>query len=428
MSQKHDNFIHRIDKSAVITVIGVIFLFSFAVGITLIAPGYMDHTWTQPTSPYQVQMYEVSDPNFYISSSTAENPELQFVNHIQDGKSLLAFHENDALRIVAPPSLEKYITRMDEDKLKLTTRVLLLRKPQSKQDSFNAVAQSEALKKQLQQNWEKQNPKWKEEGLIIPELEILELYDPGMKEAFTVASPDAIVENWLDSGKFIILEGNQHQAHHSDSGVIYHHNPIEFRISPYIFADRRGWRYDPNGEAIEDVNQLKSHSLGFRSRQELIKLGEHIYAIEGCWYCHTDQTRTLVQDVVLNGGDSYPAPPSSANEYIYQAITFPGTRRIGPDISRTGVKRPSRDWHKGHFWSPKTASKGSIMPAMRHFFDDDPRGTAVNPTGIPNYQFEALYQYLMTKGTRITPPTQAWWLGKDPIQTKEIIEGKRKLP
>ena len=33
----------------------------------------------------------------------------------------------------------------------------------------------------------------------------------------------------------------------------------------------------------------------------------------------------------------------------------------------------------------------------------------------------------MTKGTRITPPTQAWWLGKDPIQTLEIIEGKKKL-
>ena len=27
-----------------------------------------------------------------------------------------------------------------------------------------------------------------------------------------------------------------------------------------------------------------------------------------------------------------------------------------------------------------------------------------------------------------TPPTQAWWLGKDPIRTKEIIEGQRTLP
>jgi cytochrome c oxidase cbb3-type subunit 2 len=47
--------------------------------------------------------------------------------------------------------------------------------------------------------------------------------------------------------------------------------------------------------------------------------------------------------------------------------------------------------------------------------------------GIPNYQFEAVFQYLMTKGTRITPPTESWWLGKDPIDTKAIIEGKKKI-
>jgi cytochrome c oxidase cbb3-type subunit 2 len=156
-------------------------------------------------------------------------------------------------------------------------------------------------------------------------------------------------------------------------------------------------------------------------------MGENIYAAEGCWYCHTDQTRTLVQDVIVNGSDSYPAPPSSANEYIYQKITFPGTRRIGPDLSRVGIKRPSRDWHKAHFWSPKTESPGSIMPSFHHFFDEDPRGTSKNPFGVPNYKFEAVFQYLMTKGTRITAPTEAWWLGKDPIRTIDIIESRRHI-
>ena len=67
------------------------------------------------------------------------------------------------------------------------------------------------------------------------------------------------------------------------------------------------------------------------------------------------------------------------------------------------------------------------MPSFRHFFDEDPRGTSKNLIGIPNYRFEAIYQYLMTKGTRITPPNQAWWLGRDPVKTIEIIEGKRKI-
>ncbi len=68
------------------------------------------------------------------------------------------------------------------------------------------------------------------------------------------------------------------------------------------------------------------------------------------------------------------------------------------------------------------------MPSFKHFFDDDPSGGAPQTVGVPNYQFEAIYQYLMTKGTRITPPTEAWWLGKDPIKTLEIIEGQRKSP
>jgi len=32
----------------------------------------------------------------------------------------------------------------------------------------------------------------------------------------------------------------------------------------------------------------------------------------------------------------------------------------------------------------------------------------------------------MTKGTRITPPTQAWWLGLDPINTKENYRREEK--
>lgn len=69
------------------------------------------------------------------------------------------------------------------------------------------------------------------------------------------------------------------------------------------------------------------------------------------------------------------------------------------------------------------------MPSFRHFFDFDPRGTSPQHTiGVPNYKFEAIYQYLMTKGTRITAPSEGWWIGKDPVNTIEIIEGRRKLP
>lgn len=426
--QKHHDhgFFHNLDMSAVLTVIGICLLFSTAIGVTLLAPRFVDPTWTRPSSSYQVQMYEVSDPNFYISSEASGSNTLQAVYHLKSDYTLLAFHESDTVRIVSPENLEKFITRNGDKTLKLTSELLLLRKPQ-KTDAFDAVTAADKISSELQEAWEKDNPQWKEKKLVKPGFAVFELFAADGKEAFAIAPAEGNVENWVDEN-FKILDATPKQDYHSDAGVIYINNPVEYRITRFTYNDRENWRYDPAGESIGSLADFKANAIGFRSRAELIALGEHIYAIEGCWYCHTDQTRTLVQDVVLNGSDSYPAPPSSASEYIYQKITFPGTRRIGPDISRVGIKRPSRDWHKGHFWSPKTASQGSIMPAFHHFFDSDPRGTSKNTMGIPNYRFEAIYQYLMTKGTRITPPTQAWWLGKDPIRTKEIIEGQRRLP
>lgn len=409
-----NHFFHNIEKSVVVTAIGIILLFAASIAVILVAPNYIDPTWTEPTTPYQVQMYEVSDPNLYIGSSAQGSSELQFVYHLKKDFSLLAFHENPALKIVAPPHLQQYITRHEEKPLKLTSRLLMLRPP-VKSKLFDAPAAAEDTRKAYEQ-----------QGDAKPNFDVLELYEMDGDEAFANAPVDGVLENWVD-GNFVILNETFLQSYHKQPGVIYINNPIEYRIAHFKFGSQEGWRQDPNGEPIKNLEQLRSHPLGFMSRAELIRTGEHIYAIEGCWYCHTDQTRTLVQDVVLNGSAEYPAPPSSANEYIFQHITFPGTRRIGPDLSRTGVKRPSRDWHKGHFWHPKTASVGSIMPSFQHFFDHDPRGGSSVPNGIPNQKFEAMYQYLMTKGTRITPPTQAWWLGKDPVNTKAIIEGRKVM-
>jgi cytochrome c oxidase cbb3-type subunit 2 len=428
MSEHNEGFFHKVELSSILTVLGIILLFSGAVIVTLIAPRHLDSSWIQPSSPYQVQMYEVADPNIYISSIQSGSNELQSVYHLKKGYSLLAFHESEGVRIVAPKSLEKFITRFGEPTLKLTSRMLMLRSPKvaSEGADYDAAKEAEKIREELQGSWAQEHPDWQKKGLQKPAYEILELFELNEDDGFALAATDRIIENWVDND-YKIIDEKVMQSWHRDSGVIYVNNPTEYRVKYYKFGSQEGWSYDPSGKPLKGVEELISHPLGFRSRKDLISLGEHIYAIEGCWYCHTDQTRTLIQDVVLNGSEAYPAPPSSANEYIYQKITFPGTRRIGPDISRTGVKRPSRDWHQSHFWSPKTASKGSIMPSFQHFFDYDPRGTGRRESGIPNYRFEAIFQYLMTKGTRITPPTEAWWLGKDPIKTKEIIEGERKL-
>lgn len=410
-------FIHKIEASAILTIIGIVILFSTAIIATLIAPNYIDSSWISPSSPYQVQMYEVEDPNIYVSGEFCCGDELQYVHHLKDGFNLLAFQETDHLRIVAEPELEKYITSQEDTVLKLTSRLLLLREPVEK---FNDKV--ETLKIDLlHQKKTQEHENHAEEAPY----HVLELYDPSKKEAFSYDPHEGIFQNWAEKD-FVILDEKKF-ARDTTYGIIYVLNPSEYLVNPFKEGDVERLHFDPKGTPFTDVDELLQSDLNFRSRKDLIAYGEQIYAIEGCWYCHTDQTRTLIQDVVLNGSDSYPAPPSSPNEYIYQKITFAGTRRIGPDISRVGIKRPSREWHMAHFWDTKLTTKGSIMPVYRHFFDPNTKNKNLNQVGTPNLQFEAIYQYMMTKGTRITAPSQGWWIGKDPVQTKAIIDRKAVL-
>lgn len=416
MSEHGSGFFGKIDGSFLFTVIGIILLFSSAIGITLLLPRHIDPSWITPSSYYQTQMYTVADPNFFISSEATGVRQLTYVNRLENNTTLLAFQEGEGERIIAPPELEKYITRAGEKELKLTPRLLLLREPM-KGEKFDAPAAAAEKKSTLQ-------AAAASGGKSRFDYKIQELYDPGIEEVFAISRSEGVIEDFVDDN-FTIVDGQYTQEYHRDPGVIFVKNPIEYRVKEVGSGPQRGFRYDPAGKRVESLEELTSPALGFRSRRELIAMGQQIYAHEGCYYCHTQQTRTLVQDVVLNGSKAFPAPPSSPNEYIYMSIVFPGTKRNGPDLSRVGIKKPSRDWHKSHFWSPKTESEGSIMPSFRHFFDFDPRGSRRTEVGVPNHSFEAIYQYLMTQGTRITPPTEAWWLGKDPVNTLEIIEGRR---
>ena len=67
------------------------------------------------------------------------------------------------------------------------------------------------------------------------------------------------------------------------------------------------------------------------SMQPLTASEEHgriIYGREGCGYCHTEQVRTITQDVQRFGA------PTAAWETQYDYPQLWGTRRIGPDLSR----------------------------------------------------------------------------------------------
>ena len=93
--------------------------------------------------------------------------------------------------------------------------------------------------------------------------------------------------------------------------------------------------------------------------------GRLIYAREGCGYCHSQQVRYLEADIDRFGA------PTLAWETRFDVPHLMGTRRIGPDLSRTSGTRTD-NWHFVHLWAPRLVVPDSIMPSYNTLFDGGP--------------------------------------------------------
>lgn len=114
--------------------------------------------------------------------------------------------------------------------------------------------------------------------------------------------------------------------------------------------------------------------------------GKAIYQREGCWYCHTQQIRTLEADTKRYGWRGVDAPISLPGEYTRDYPHMLGTRRIGPDLARVGGKY-DKSWHKTHFNNPRDLVPGSIMPPFPWLVTDN-----------GGKDFEDLVAYMQTLG------------------------------
>ncbi len=83
--------------------------------------------------------------------------------------------------------------------------------------------------------------------------------------------------------------------------------------------------------------------------------GRNIYVREGCYVCHSQQIRTLKDEVERYGHYSLAA------ESMYDRPFQWGSKRIGPDLARVGGKY-SNDWHYGHLRHPQALVPESLMP------------------------------------------------------------------
>jgi cytochrome c oxidase cbb3-type subunit I/II len=88
--------------------------------------------------------------------------------------------------------------------------------------------------------------------------------------------------------------------------------------------------------------------------------GRDIYIKEGCYVCHSQMVRPFRSETERYG--EY----SKAGEYVYDHPFQWGSKRIGPDLWREGVKSgplyKSDAWHYTHFMDPQKVNAQSIMP------------------------------------------------------------------
>jgi len=109
--------------------------------------------------------------------------------------------------------------------------------------------------------------------------------------------------------------------------------------------------------------------------------GREIYIREGCMYCHSQYVRPVAGESRRWG------PVSQAGEYAFDTPHLFSTRRIGPDLSRVGLKY-SDEWHLAHFWDPRMLVPDSIMPRFARLFDVPPERVRIVEDAAGNRTLE----------------------------------------
>jgi cytochrome c oxidase cbb3-type subunit 2 len=151
-----------------------------------------------------------------------------------------------------------------------------------------------------------------------------------------------------------------------------------------------------------DLGELKWMETQSTDYTELQALGREVYTREGCWYCHSQFVRPVTGETRRWG------PVSQSGEYAFDTPHLFSTRRIGPDLTRVGLKF-SDEWHLAHFWDPRMVVPDSIMPRFAKLFDqveepvrivDDDQG---NRTLERTPATEALFDFESQDRLNLTP-------------------------
>jgi cbb3-type cytochrome oxidase cytochrome c subunit len=113
-----------------------------------------------------------------------------------------------------------------------------------------------------------------------------------------------------------------------------------------------------------------------RPQSGMFARGEHVYAANGCVYCHSQQVRAdyIADDIERKWGNRRSAP----RDYIFDRPVFLGKMRMGQDLANIGARAPAPEE------SPSPATQGAAVsspPAEASAKAGPPSSPAISPAG-----------------------------------------------
>ena len=107
-----------------------------------------------------------------------------------------------------------------------------------------------------------------------------------------------------------------------------------------------------------------------RPQSGMFERGEHVYAANGCVYCHSQQVRAdyIADDIERKWGNRRSAP----RDYIFERPVFLGKMRMGQDLANIGARAPAPE--------ESPAPAGAASPA--------PQGAAASPSSCRRFSGE----------------------------------------
>ena len=137
--------------------------------------------------------------------------------------------------------------------------------------------------------------------------------------------------------------------------------------------------------------------------------GAHVYAANGCFYCHSQYVRDKNEgsDIDRKWGKRR----TVARDYMFDRAVFLGTSRLGADLTNAGDRQTDPQWFYRLLYNPRAATPESVMPAYRWLFRTQEiqgqpsanavklEGTDAPPPGhevVPTAEGKALVDYLLS--------------------------------